>query len=66
MKIRAVVANFLLKKKEEKNELQTFRIDSTYSNENYISDGLTNSELFKKANEFLKQHHRQEINWVNN
>lgn len=35
------------------NELQTFRIDSTYSNENYISDGLTNSELFKKANEFF-------------
>lgn len=28
--------------------------------------GFFNNNHFKKANEFLKQHNRQEINWVNN
>lgn len=34
------------------NELQLFRRDGTYSNQNYISDGLSNAELFKNAKDF--------------
>ncbi len=34
-------------------EFISFRRDDVYSNENYISDGLNNSELFSKAQEFL-------------
>ena len=33
-------------------EFCTFRREDTYSNDNYISDGLNNAELFKKALEF--------------
>lgn len=35
-------------------EFSAYRRDDTYSNDNYISDGLDNAELFKKANEFLE------------
>ena len=35
-------------------ELCTFRREDKYSNTNYISDGLDNTELFSKANEFIK------------
>lgn len=35
-------------------EFCTYRREDIYSNENYISDGLTNSELFEKALEFIK------------
>ena len=35
-------------------EFSAYRRDDTYSNDNFISDGLDNSELFKKANEFLE------------
>ena len=35
-------------------EFCTHRREDKYSNENYISDGLTNSELFEKALEFIK------------
>ena len=35
-------------------ELCSYRREDKYSNENYISDGLTNSELFEKALEFIK------------
>ena len=34
-------------------EFCSFRREDKYSNENYISDGLNNAELFKKANEFI-------------
>lgn len=33
-------------------ELAVYRRDDTYSNQNYISDGLNNVELFDKAQEF--------------
>lgn len=34
-------------------ELCSFRREDTWSNDNYISDGLSNSELFKNAQDFL-------------
>lgn len=34
-------------------ELSSFRREDTWSNENYISDGLNNSELFENAQKFL-------------
>lgn len=34
-------------------EMSAYRRDDTYQNDNFISDGLDNAELFKKANEFL-------------
>lgn len=36
-------------------EFSSFRLEDTYSNSNYISDGLTNLQLFKRANEFIKE-----------
>lgn len=35
-------------------EFCSYRRDDKYQNENYISDGLDNAELFKKANEFIE------------
>jgi len=35
-------------------EFCSYRRESTYSNDNYISDGLTNSEILKVSEEFLK------------
>lgn len=35
-------------------EFASFRRESMYTNSNFISDGLDNSELFKNANEFLQ------------
>ena len=35
-------------------EFCAFRREDKYSNDNYVSDGLDNSELFKKANEFIE------------
>ena len=35
------------------NEFCAFRREDKYSNNNYISDGLNNAELFDKANEFI-------------
>lgn len=35
-------------------ELCSYRRDDKYSNENYISDGLNNAELFKRALEFFE------------
>lgn len=35
------------------NELASYRREDTYSNSNYISDGLNNAELFDKALEFI-------------
>ena len=35
------------------NELSAFRREDTYKNDNYISDGLDNSQLLKKAIEFI-------------
>ena len=35
-------------------EFCLLRREDTYTNSNYISDGLTNQELFDKANEFLE------------
>lgn len=40
-------------------ELNLFRREDTYSNSNYISDGLDNAEIFKQANEFLKVANRE-------
>ena len=36
-------------------EFCSYRRESTYSNDNYISDGLSNSELLKISDEFLKK-----------
>lgn len=35
-------------------ELVAYRRDDTYSNENYISDGLSNKEIFNRAREFIE------------
>lgn len=35
-------------------EFCSFRREDKYSNDNYISDGLSNAELIKKANEFIE------------
>lgn len=35
-------------------ELSSYRREDTYSNDNYISDGLNNSELFERASQFLE------------
>ena len=35
-------------------EFCSFRREDTYENDNYISDGLNNAELFKKALEFIE------------
>ena len=35
-------------------EFCAYRREDTYSNDNYISDGLNNAELFEKAREFLE------------
>ena len=35
-------------------DLCAYRREDTYSNDNYISDGLNNAELFKKAQEFYE------------
>lgn len=35
-------------------EFSKFRREDTWKNENYISDGLNNTEIFKKAKEFLE------------
>ena len=36
-------------------ELCTYRREDTYSNENYISDGLDNKALFERAQAFIKE-----------
>lgn len=35
-------------------EFISYRREDTYSNDNYISDGLNNEELFKRAQEFIE------------
>lgn len=35
-------------------ELSAYKREDTYSNENYISDGLNNAELFERALEFIE------------
>lgn len=35
-------------------EFCSYRREDTYSNDNYISDGLSDTEIFNKANEFIK------------
>ena len=35
-------------------ELYSYKMEDDYQNNNYISDGLTNDELFKKAGEFIR------------
>ena len=35
------------------NEFNSFRREDKYSNDNYISDGLSNSEIFKKLKNLL-------------
>ena len=35
-------------------EFCSYRREDKYSNDNYISDGLNNAELFQKANEFIE------------
>lgn len=35
------------------SELYSFRMDDTYSNQNYVSDGFTNKEIFQNATEFI-------------
>lgn len=35
-------------------EFCTYRREDKYENSNYISDGLSNAEMFKKASEFIK------------
>ena len=36
------------------SELASYRRDDTYKNDNYISDGLDNAQLFKRAKDFLE------------
>ncbi len=36
-------------------EFCAFRREDTYSNDNYISDGLSNAEILRNANEFIKK-----------
>lgn len=49
---------YLLNESTEDNNLWfefcSFRREDKYSNDNYISDGLNNAELFNYANEFIK------------
>ena len=40
-------------------EFASFRREDTYRNENYISDGLSNDELFEMANEFLVEANKE-------
>ena len=40
-------------------EFASFRREDTYRNENYISDGLSNDELFEMANEFLEEANKE-------
>lgn len=40
-------------------EFATYRREDTYRNENYISDGLNNAELFENAREFFKVAERE-------
>lgn len=51
--------NYIVEKGVESNkdlwlEFCSYRREDKYSNDNYISDGLNNAELFKKANEFIE------------
>lgn len=39
---------------EDWAELSSFRREDSWSNNNYISDGLTNKELYEKAQDFLE------------
>lgn len=41
------------------SELNSFRREDIYSNSNYISDGKTNSELYRSANEFLESANKE-------
>lgn len=36
-------------------EFSAFRREDTYTNDNYISDGLSNAEILRNANEFIKK-----------
>ncbi len=45
--------NSLLKQRGVWEEFCSFRREDKYSNENYISDGLNNAELFQNAKEFI-------------
>ncbi|MCI8371077.1 MAG: tail fiber domain-containing protein [Lachnospiraceae bacterium] len=45
--------------KELWTEFCSYRREDTYSNKNYISDGLNNAELFEKAQEFIKAASRE-------
>ena len=40
-------------------EFAAYRRDDTYTNQNYISDGLDNAELFKSAQEFLQKANKE-------
>lgn len=42
-------------------QLCTYRNEDTYSNENFISEGLTNNEIFENAKEFLEQANKEII-----
>lgn len=42
-------------------EFSTFRREDVYKNDNYISDGLNNAELFKMAEQFLNKAKREII-----
>lgn len=42
-------------------EFSTFRREDTWRNENYISDGLDNAGIFKKAKEFLEAANKELI-----
>lgn len=42
-------------------EFSTFRREDTWQNDNYISDGLDNAEIFKRAKEFLEAANKELI-----
>ena len=42
-------------------ELNSFRREDVYSNQYYISDGLSNIELFDSVNEFMEEANKELI-----
>ena len=43
------------------NEFSSFRMEDDWKNDNYISEGLKNSEIFEKAKDFVEAAHKELI-----
>ena len=44
-------------------EFVSYRREDTYTNDNYISDGLDNGELFNRAMEFIEVANKEALIW---